>query len=84
MLKEAARVLRAERGGGVLLVIDMLAHDREEYRRTMGHRHLGFTPERITELMTNARLGGVRVHELPTSTDSRGPGLFVASGRIGR
>jgi len=84
VLKEAARVLRAERGGGVLLVIDMLAHDREEYRRTMGHRHLGFTPERITELMTNARLGGVRVHELPTSTDSRGPGLFVASGRIGR
>lgn len=82
VLKEAARILRSDRGGGVLVVIDMVAHDREEYRRTMGHRHLGFTRERITELMTNARLRRVRVHELPTSTDSRGPGLFVASGRI--
>lgn len=82
VLKEAARILRSDRGGGVLVVIDMVAHDREEYRRMMGHRHLGFTRERITELMTNARLKRVRVHELPTSTDSRGPGLFVATGRI--
>ena len=82
VLKEAARILRSDRGGGVLVVIDMVAHDREEYRRMMGHRHLGFTRERITEMMANARLKRVRVHELPTSTDSRGPGLFVASGRI--
>lgn len=83
VLNEAARILRPDRGGGVLLVIDMLAHDREEYRRTMGHRHLGFTPEQMTTLMNDAGLRRVRVHELPTSTDSRGPGLFVASGRIG-
>ena len=25
-----------------LIVLDMLAHDRDLYRRTMGHRHLGF------------------------------------------
>ena len=84
VLNEAAKILRPDRGGGVLLVIDMLAHDREEYRRTMGHRHLGFTPDQITKLMNDAGLRHVRVHELPTSTDSRGPGLFVASGRIGR
>lgn len=84
VLREAALILRDDKGGGVLLVVDMLAHDREEYRRTMGHRHLGFTPGRITELMNDAGLKRVRVHELPTSTDSRGPGLFVASGRIGR
>ena len=84
VLNEAAKILRPDRGGGVLLVIDMLAHDREEYRRTMGHRHLGFAPDQITTLMNEAGLRGVRVHELPTSTESRGPGLFVASGRIGR
>lgn len=84
VLREAASILRDDRGGGVLLVIDMLSHDREEYRRTMGHRHLGFSREKIAELMEEAGLRGVRVHELPTSTDSRGPGLFVASGRIGR
>lgn len=84
VLNEAAKILRPDRGGGVLLVIDMLAHDREEYRRMMGHRHLGFSPSGITEMMEEAGLGRVRVHELPTSTDSRGPGLFVASGRIDR
>jgi SAM-dependent methyltransferase len=42
VLAEAARVLRSTNGGGRLVLIDMLAHDRDEYRRTMGHVHLGF------------------------------------------
>lgn len=82
VLREARRILRKTRGGGVLLVIDMLAHDREEYRRTMGHRHLGFSRDGISEHLKDAGFSSVHVHELPTSTDSRGPGLFVASGRI--
>lgn len=82
VLREARRILRTSNGGGVLLVIDMLAHDREEYRRTMGHVHLGFSREAISEQLKDAGFGTVRVHELPTSTDSRGPGLFVASARI--
>ena len=82
VIKEAYRILRIGNGGGVLLMIDMLAHDREEYRRTMGHRHLGFTRDEIGNHMNKAGFGSVRIHELPTSTDSRGPGLFVASARI--
>lgn len=82
VIEEAYRILRIGNGGGVLLMIDMLAHDREEYRRTMGHRHLGFTRDQISEHMSSAGFGSVRIHELPTSTDSRGPGLFVASARI--
>ncbi|PHQ80091.1 MAG: ArsR family transcriptional regulator [Phycisphaera sp.] len=82
VIKEAYRILRVGNGGGVLLMIDMLAHDREEYRRTMGHRHLGFTRDEISEHMDRAGFGSTRIHELPTSTDSRGPGLFVASARI--
>ncbi|RPJ84188.1 MAG: methyltransferase domain-containing protein, partial [Acidobacteria bacterium] len=39
VLAEAARALRP---GGRLLVADMLPHDHDEYRQTMGHVWLGF------------------------------------------
>lgn len=83
VLAEVRRVLRGGQGGGVAVVIDMPAHDREEYRRTMGHRHLGFTGERMVQLLTAAGFSGVRTRELATGLDVKGPGLFVAAGRIG-
>ncbi|MEO1584139.1 MAG: metalloregulator ArsR/SmtB family transcription factor [Planctomycetota bacterium] len=82
VIREAARILRSTAGGGTLIVIDMLAHGRDEYRRTMGHVHLGFDTAEVQRLLENADLNRVRVHELPTGTETRGPGLFVASGRI--
>lgn len=80
-VREAARVLREDRGGGVLLIVDMLEHDREEYRRTMGHRHLGFSEHAIEELFRGAGLADGRVWELPGDPDARGPGLFAATAR---
>lgn len=82
LLKEAARILRSSGGGGTLIVIDMLAHDRDEYRRTMGHAHLGFEQTEMSEMLRAAGLTSVRIHELPTPTEARGPGLFVASARL--
>lgn len=80
-VREAARVLRPDRGGGVLLVVDMLGHDREEYRRTMGHRHLGFAEDAMEDLFRGAGLVDARVWELPGDPEARGPGLFAATAR---
>ncbi|MEX2271100.1 MAG: metalloregulator ArsR/SmtB family transcription factor [Vicinamibacterales bacterium] len=77
-LAEARRALKA---GGRLLIIDMLPHDREEYRQQMGHVWLGFSAEQITRLMEVAGFDGIRVHALPADAASRGPSLFVATGR---
>lgn len=77
-LSEAHRVLRP---GGRLLIIDMLPHDREEYRQQMGHVWLGFGAEQIARLMEGAGFDGPRVHMLPADAASRGPSLFVATGR---
>lgn len=82
VLAEAARVLRTTNRGGTVVVIDMLAHDRDEYRRTMGHVHLGFELSTVDTMLTEAGFVRSRVHELPTQTNTRGPGLFVASARI--
>lgn len=82
-LKEMRRVLRRDRGGGVALILDMVEHDREEYRHTMGHVQLGFSGSAMAGLLRDAGFGGVSVEPLPTDTAARGPGLFVATGWIG-
>lgn len=79
-LREMKRVLRR---GGVVVVIDMLAHTRQEYRTTMGHVHLGFAPEALTALFVEAGLPAPRVVELPVDAEGRGPALFVATARGG-
>ena len=76
-LKEAARTLRK---GGRLLICDMLAHDREEYRQQMGHVWLGFSEHQVRSLLEGAGFDGIRFVPLATTTESKGPALFVASG----
>jgi ubiquinone/menaquinone biosynthesis C-methylase UbiE/DNA-binding transcriptional ArsR family regulator len=78
---EMSRILRTTRGGGVVLVVDMVRHDREHYRRTMGHRHQGFTETQVKDMFSDAGLSGVAFRELPGEPDARGPGLFVATGK---
>ncbi len=70
--------------GGVLLVIDMVAHDREEYRRSMGHKHLGFSEGEAGSMLEGAGLEGVRVRAMAGEAQSRGPSLFVATGKRGK
>jgi ArsR family transcriptional regulator len=75
VLREARRVLKPN---GVLLIIEMLPHDRAEYREQMGHLHLGFSEAELRDLCTRAGFGEPRVCELPVDPEGRGPGLFAA------
>jgi len=81
-LREIRRILRADRGGGVALIVDMCAHDRSEYRHTMGHQHLGFTRSEMEGLASAAGFRSCTWWDLPCSRDSKGPGLFAAAIRI--
>lgn len=81
-LREMRRVLRADRAGGRVLIVDMLAHDRDEYRRLMGHKHLGFSKGEMLRLLADAGFTDLVYHELPGEPDAKGPGLFAAAGRI--
>lgn len=81
-LAEMRRILRASRGGGMALVVDMVRHDRSEYRRMMGHEHLGFGKDEIGPMMKDAGFDRVEYRELPAEPDAKGPGLFVAVGWI--
>lgn len=76
------RVLRTQRGGGVALIVDMVEHEREEYRRLMGHRHLGFAVKGMEATLRHAGFGRVHTRVLPGDPQAKGPGLFVSVARI--
>ena len=75
-LGEIARVLRPS---GRVVVIDMMPHDRDEYRRHMGHVWQGFPEEQLTDWLSAAGFGGIRYTPLPVDSAARGPALFVAT-----
>ncbi len=77
-LKEAHRALKP---GGRLLLVDMVAHGRDEYAEQMGHRWPGFPESRVREWLDAAGFEGVRYRHLPMDEEAKGPVLFLAAGR---
>lgn len=72
---------RALRPGGVAMLVDMVAHDRNDYRRTMGHKHLGFGFDHIKIELEQAGFEKIRILPLPSNPNAKGPGLFLATAR---
>ncbi|MEX2282217.1 MAG: metalloregulator ArsR/SmtB family transcription factor [Gemmatimonadota bacterium] len=78
VLAEAGRSLKSD---GRLLIVDMVPHDRVEYRETMGHRWQGFSGEQLEQWLSSAGLVLDRRIELPPDPQAKGPNLFAAIAR---
>jgi ArsR family transcriptional regulator len=74
-----AAVARALRPGGRLLVVDMLPHERQEYRREMGHVWMGFSEEQLQRYLAQAGLMPVSFRPLVPESAAKGPALFAAT-----
>ena len=72
-----ASVYQALSKGGRALIIDMLPHDRAEYRETMGHVWQGFSTAQITAWGDDAGFRVTHFHPLPASPHAKGPTLFA-------
>jgi len=75
VIAEAARILRP---GGRLLVVDMMPHERDDYRTTMGHLWLGFSEAQFDAWFTDAGLAHTRIVPLAPDPHAKGPNLFTA------
>jgi len=80
VVAEAARVLRP---GGRLLVLDMMPHDRQDLRHSLGHLWQGFASATVADWMRAAGMVGVRYRSLPPDPEAKGPLLFAASATRG-
>ena len=75
-VQEMARILKP---GGRAVIIDLLAHNRDPFRRQMGQVHSGFTLDRLTEFFEQAGLADIRTRPLPPAQEATGPALLFAT-----
>jgi ArsR family transcriptional regulator len=72
---DVARVLAP---AGRWVILDMVEHDREDYRDTMGHQHMGFSRAGLEALAADAGLKALSWRVLGADPAALGPALFVA------
>lgn len=77
-LAEVARVLKP---GGRVLIVDMMPHDRVEYRHEMGHSWLGFSSDQLGRWVAAAGFDAYRYRPLPADPEAAGPTLFAVVAR---
>lgn len=75
-IAEMSRVLRP---GGRVVIVDLLAHDRDPFRRQMGQIHRGFGADQLSDWFAQAGLHQPTCRPLPPSPEATGPALIHAT-----
>ncbi|KAB2963452.1 MAG: methyltransferase domain-containing protein, partial [Thermoanaerobaculia bacterium] len=78
--RAAGQMARVLKPGGRAVVVDLLRHDRDDFRRRIGALRNGFEPRELAELLERAGLENVRCETLPPEAEAKGPALLLATG----
>jgi len=61
------------------VIVDLLPHDRDDFRRQMNQQASGFDPKQFATQLASAGFANVQVAPLPPKPDAKGPALFLAT-----
>lgn len=76
-IAEARRILRPD---GRLVVVDLMQHDRDDFRRQLGQLRNGFATADLSTLLTQHHFSAVTVKPLAPAPKAKGPALLLATG----
>lgn len=75
-LAEAARVLKP---GGKAVIVDVMRHDRDDFRRQMGQQNLGYESGGVCALLKDAGLTAPTCSPITPHPQAKGPALLLAT-----
>ena len=76
VLAEMRRIIKP---GGKAVIIDLLQHDRDDFRRDMQQRWPGLDPASLTSQLKKAGFAKATWRPLPPEPDTKGPALILAT-----
>jgi len=76
-MAEMSRVIRP---GGKAVVVDVMRHARDDFRRQMGQQSMGFELKEMAALLQDAGLIETIARPIPPHPDAKGPALLLATG----
>lgn len=76
--KSVSEIRRVMRAGGRGVIVDILPHDRDEFRRQMGQVRMGFDQKFFTQALKAAGFQQVTFQALSPEAGAKGPALFIA------
>lgn len=69
---------RVLKPAGRAVIVDVLPHDRDDFRRQMGQIRMGFRESELTSVFNDAGFTSVRFRPLAPEAQAKGPALFAA------
>ena len=74
-LNEMWRIIKP---GGKAVIVDVMRHDRDDFRREMGQHSMGFDHDEVCTLLEEAGFTSPQCTPIPPHPDAKGPALLLA------